>query len=50
MMPLRKISDTHSKRISAFKGIVSRDFGVIFLFIWIDMKFQKGPDQVYFSL
>jgi hypothetical protein len=31
------------------KGIVSRDFGVLFLFIWIDMKFLIGPDQVYFS-
>jgi hypothetical protein len=31
------------------KGIVSRDFGVLFLFIWIDIKFLIGPDQVYFS-
>jgi hypothetical protein len=31
------------------KGIVSRDFGVPFLFIWIVMKFLIGPDQVYFS-
>jgi hypothetical protein len=31
------------------KGIASRDFGVLFLFIWIDMKFLIGPDQVYFS-
>jgi hypothetical protein len=35
--------------LDLFKGIVSRDFGVLFLFIWIDMKFLIGPDQVYFS-
>jgi hypothetical protein len=34
--------------ISAFKGIVSRDFGLLSLFIWIDMMFLIGPDQVYF--
>jgi hypothetical protein len=30
------------------KGIVSRDFAVLFLFNWIDMKFLIGQDQVYF--
>jgi hypothetical protein len=29
-----------------FKGIVSRDFDVIFLFHWMDMKFVIRPDQV----
>jgi hypothetical protein len=32
-----------------FEGIVSRDFGILFLFYWIDMKFVLEPDQVYFS-
>jgi hypothetical protein len=32
-----------------FKGIVSRDFGGLFLFHWIDFKVVIGPDQVYFS-
>jgi hypothetical protein len=31
------------------KGIVSREFGTLFLFHWIDFKVVIGPDQVYFS-
>jgi hypothetical protein len=31
------------------KGIVSRDFGTLFLFYWIDLRVVIGPDQVYFS-
>jgi hypothetical protein len=31
------------------KGIVSRDFGTLFLFHWIDLKVAIGPEQVYFS-
>jgi uncharacterized protein YozE (UPF0346 family) len=31
-----------------FKGIISRDFAILFLFNSIDMNFLKGPDQVYF--
>jgi hypothetical protein len=34
---------------SPFKGIVSRDFGTLFLFHWIDLKVIIGLDQVYFS-
>jgi hypothetical protein len=34
----------------SFKGIVSRDFGTLFLFHWIDLKVVIWPDQVYFSL
>jgi hypothetical protein len=29
-----------------FKGIVSRDFAILFLYYWIDMKFLIGPDQI----
>jgi hypothetical protein len=32
-----------------FKGIVSRDFGTLFLFHWIDLKVVIGPGKVYFS-
>jgi hypothetical protein len=32
-----------------FKGIVSRDFAILFWFNWIDMKFLIGPDQVNFN-
>jgi hypothetical protein len=35
--------------LESFKEIVSRDFDVLFLFIWIDMMFLIVPDQVYFS-
>jgi hypothetical protein len=31
------------------KGIVSRDFGTLFLFYWIVLKVLIGPEQVYFS-
>jgi hypothetical protein len=31
------------------KRIVSRDFGTLFLFHWIDLKVVIGPDQAYFS-
>jgi hypothetical protein len=31
-------------RLVIIKGTVSRDFGVIFLFHWTDMKFVIGPD------
>jgi hypothetical protein len=31
------------------KGIVSQDFGIIFLFYWIDVKFLIGQDQVYLT-
>jgi hypothetical protein len=27
----------------SIKGIVSRDFGILYLFHWIDMKFVIGP-------
>jgi hypothetical protein len=27
------------------KGIVSRDFAILLLFSWKDMKFLIGPDQ-----
>jgi hypothetical protein len=30
------------------KGIVSRDFGTLFLFNWIDLKVVIGPNQVNF--
>jgi hypothetical protein len=32
-----------------YKEIVSRDFGTVFGFHWIDLRVIKGPDQVYFS-
>jgi hypothetical protein len=31
-----------------FKGIVSRDFDILFLFHWIDLKVVLWPDQAYF--
>jgi hypothetical protein len=34
--------------LGQFKGIVSRDFGTLFLFHWIDLKVVIGPDQFYF--
>jgi hypothetical protein len=33
---------------SSLKGIVSQDFGIIFLFLWTDMMFVIGPNKVYF--
>jgi hypothetical protein len=33
-----------------FKWIVSRDFNILFLVLWIDLKVVIEPDQVYFSL
>jgi hypothetical protein len=32
-----------------FKGIASRDFGIIFIFHLIDMNLLIGPDQVNIS-
>jgi hypothetical protein len=39
-----------NQKLSIFKGIVSRDFGVFLYFYWIDVKIVIGPDQVYFPI
>jgi hypothetical protein len=48
---IARAGDVESYQLQSyrFKGIASRDFGILFLFHWIDMKFVLGPDQVYFS-
>jgi hypothetical protein len=40
---------TLPRELLQVQGIVSRDFGTLFLFHWIDLKVIIGPDQVYFS-
>jgi hypothetical protein len=42
-------STSSSGDFNGIKGIISRDFGILFLFHWIDLKIVIGPDKVYFS-
>jgi hypothetical protein len=40
------VYQTYGTAAPAFKVIVSRDLGALFLFDWKVMKFVTGPDQV----